>query len=191
MPSHLLVIGLVPSADFARFLGELRGRYPEASLTALIGNPKLREESPGAEDYLLWSDYSPRALADELRRRRFSLFVIAFNREYYFTLTFWKVLLLILASRARGVLFCEQARLPEKVTPLAHLTGMPFRVFLMWLAVIWRYVYYFGRIALSQLLLLGLGALLLIPLLGLLLVDLGVFVVRLFRPPRRNQAASQ
>lgn len=188
MPSHLLVIGLVPAPDFSRFLGELRARYPEASLTALIGHPSLRDG--GAEDYLLWSDYSPRVLADELRRRRFSLFVIAFNREYYFTLTFWKVLLLILASRARGVLFCEQARLPEKVTPLAHLTGMPFRVFLMWLAVIWRYVYYFGRIALSQLLLLGLGALLLIPLLGLLLVDFGVFVARLFRPPRRNQAAS-
>ena len=191
MPAHLLVIGLVPPSDFSRFLGDLRARYPEASLTALIGNPKLRAESAGADDYLLWSDFPPRALAAELRRRRFSLFVIAFNREYDFSATFWKVLLLILASRARGVLFCEQAQLPEKITPLSHLTGMPMRVFVMWLGVLWRYISYFGRIIAIQLLVLLLGVFLVLPLLGLVLVDTGVFLVRLFLRPRRNQAAPQ
>ena len=191
MQSSILVIGLVPAPDFARFLGDLRARYPDATVTALVGNPELRGGSPRADEYLLWGDLPPRALAAELRRRRFSLFVVAFNREYYFTATYWKILLLTIASRARGVLFCEQARLPDRITPIAHVTGMPIKVALMWLGVMLRYVYLFGRLVLTELLFLVLGLLLLLPLVGLVLVDMSLAVVGVFAPRRRRQAAAE
>ena len=188
MQSSILVIGLVPRSDFTRFLGELRARYPEASVTALVGNPELRIENAGVEEYLLWGDLPPRALAAELRRRRFSLFIVAFNREYYFTLTYWKVLLLTAVSRARGVLFCEQARLPKRVAPLSHLGGAPLQVTIAWINLIFVQLVRLITIGLTHLIIFLHGALLILVLLGIAAVDVGVAVTRLFHRPRRNQA---
>lgn len=188
MRSALLVIGLLPPKDFARFLRDLRARYPEAPVTALIGNPELHSADPGAEQYLLWSDLPPRALAAEIRRRRFALLIVAFNPEYYYSLTYWKVLLLAAASRAKGVLFCKHGRLPDTVPSLSQIRGAPLRITAMWSFVIFLHVVRLIAILLLQLLFLVLGMLLLLPLLGVALVDVGVWIARLFRPPRRNQA---
>jgi len=106
------VIGLVPARRFARFLEGLRARYPQAALTAIIGSPELRV-GDAAQEYLLWGELGARGLVREVRRRRLDLLVLAYNRDYAGTLTYWKALALVLVSRAGGLLFCEDARLPD------------------------------------------------------------------------------
>jgi hypothetical protein len=191
MQSTILVIGLVPLPDFTRFLGELRARYPEAAVTALVGNPELRITDAGVDEYLLWADLPPRALAAELRRRRFSLLAVAFNREYYYTFTYWKVLLLAAVSRAGNVLFCEQARLPKRIAPLSHLGGAPLKVTVAWFILMCVQLVRLVTIGLTHLIILLHGVLLIPVLLGIVGVDAGVAVARLFRRPRRNQAGAQ
>jgi hypothetical protein len=191
MQSSILVIGLVPRSDFTRFLGELRARYPEAAVTALVGNPELRIENAGVDEYLLWGDFPSRALAAELRRRRFSLFIVAFNREYYHTLTYWKVLLLAAFSRARNVLFCEQARLPTRIAPLSHLGGAPLKVIVAWIALICVQLVRLVTIGLTHLIIFVLGSVLILVLLGIVAVDTGVAVAQLLGRPRRNQAVAR
>ena len=91
----------------------------------MVGTPELQAAAEAvADDSLLWSSTSARALLGELRRRRFALLALPYNREYRYTLTFWKALALTVASRARGLLFCEEARLPEPAVPLEVL-GRP------------------------------------------------------------------
>jgi len=125
MAPRIAVIGLTPAPEFARFLRALRECYPEAAVTAVVGTPELQAAAEAvADDSLLWSSTSARALLGELRRRRFALLALPYNREYRYTLTFWKALALTVASRARGLLFCEEARLPEPVVPLDML-GRP------------------------------------------------------------------
>lgn len=125
MAPRIAVIGLTPAPEFARFLRALRECYPEAAVTAVVGTPELQAAAEAvADDSLLWSSTSARALLGELRRRRFALLALPYNREYRYTLTFWKALALTVASRARGLLFCEEARLPEQAVPLDML-GRP------------------------------------------------------------------
>jgi len=122
MAPRIAVIGLTPGPEFARFLRALKERYPEAAVTAVVGTPELKAAAEAAaDDSLLWSSTSARALLGELRRRRFALLALPYNREYRYTLTFWKALALTVASRARGLLFCGNARLPEPAVPLEVL----------------------------------------------------------------------
>jgi hypothetical protein len=188
MPPRLLVIGLVPPTDFARFLGDLRIRYPEAAITALIGNPELCSVQPQADEYLLWNESPPRELAAELRRRRFALSVLAFNPEYCYTLTYWKALLLTAVSRTRGVLLCRHGRLPETAPSLSEAWGARVKLAARWVPTVCLHLALLAAILLFHLMFLLFGALLLLPLLGLIAVDAGVAVARLFGPPRRNQA---
>lgn len=122
MAPRIAVIGLTPGPEFARFLRALRERYPEAAVTAVVGTPELQAAAESlAEDCLLWSSTSARRLLAELRRGRFALLALPYNREYRYTLAFWKALALTVVSRARGVLLCENARLPEPSVPLDTL----------------------------------------------------------------------
>jgi hypothetical protein len=109
------VIGLVPAQEFATFLRGLRSRYPEAAVTAVIGSPELHRDG-AADEYLMWGSLGARALLGEIRRRRFDLLAVPYNREYLYTFTFWKALLLAVLSRTRALLFCEQAQLPERLS---------------------------------------------------------------------------
>jgi hypothetical protein len=179
----LLVIGLTPAPDFSRFLGELRARYPEAALTALIGNPELRSGQPQADHYLLWSEFPPRALATELRRRRFALHLIVFNPEYRYTLPYWKALALAAAARAPAPLLCPQGRLPHTAPASSELPGGWLKRTLGWVSLLLRQgvgLLAFGLLHLSVLLL---ALPLLLVFLGILTVDLGVVIARLFRRP--------
>src|SRR5512140_893470 len=114
MRPSILVIALVPPEDCSRFLEELGQRYPGAAVTALVGSPDLEVMNGAADppEYLRWSAFGGRALLAEVRRRRFDLLALPYTADYCHRLTYWKALALAAGSRARGLLFCEQARLP-------------------------------------------------------------------------------
>ena len=106
MGSHLLALRLVPPDVFERLLRDLRGRYPQARVTAVAGG-----EAPGADDVIDWRDIRGLALVRKLRELRPDLVVVAHGRDHYATRAYWKAALLALASGARARAFCEEGDL--------------------------------------------------------------------------------
>jgi hypothetical protein len=163
------VIGLVPAQDFAAFLSALHTRYPEASVTAIIGSSDLQLDG-AADEYLQWGSFGARGLVREIRRRRFDLLAVPYNPEYIYTLTYWKTLVLALLARTKGLMFCERAALPESSASLQALgTTRAIAATLLSLAanIIWQPVAYFLREAA----IIALSSLLLFVLLGIIVVD--------------------
>ncbi len=173
MPARIVVIGLVPAKSFREFVEELRTRYPDASVTAVVGAPELEPVArETAEECLLWQSLPARTLLRELRGRRADLLAVPYNREYGHTATYWKVFALATASGAKGLLFCEQARLPERVDPLPAL-GRPGRRLRSLLAAAWRVITRPILYLLTEIVVISLTSLLfLLVLLGIILVDL-------------------
>ena len=172
MGASLLVIALVPPETFAPFLEELRQRYPEAGLTALVGTPELEVgEGAARPEYLRWGAGGSRALLRELRRRHFDLLVLAYTKDYCHRLTFWKALALVAASGAKGLLFCEEARLPAVAAPVSRLARPLPRAGALLSAVVCRGLWRVLGWLLTELLILVLGAGLLLVLLAITVVD--------------------
>lgn len=126
MGMQIGVLALIPPRVFSRLMGELRLRYPEARITALVGTDELRNpvSAGAADDYLVWRSFGTRALISELRRRRFDLLVVAHGRDYYARATYWKALALALASGARGKLFCPDGQLGARAVPRGSLAAV-------------------------------------------------------------------
>jgi hypothetical protein len=191
MGPRLLVIALVPPADFSRFLREVRARYGDAQIAALIGSPELRGESgpAAADEYMLWGSLPGRALIADVRRRRFDLLTVAYNRDYCHRVTYWKALAVAIASGARGMLFCEQARLPQRVVPPAAL-GRPWpRAAALLSAVFVRGIPRVIAYLLAESLIALLGSLLVIVLAGIVAADAAEAVARGFRRSGRSRAS--
>jgi hypothetical protein len=191
MRPRVLVIALVPPADLSRFVRGLRARYGGAGITALIGSYELRAESgPAAVDeYVLWGSFSGRALVADMRRRRFDLLVIVYNRDYCHRITYWKALAVAIVSRARGMLFCEQARLPQRAVSLEAL-GRPWpRAAAFLSAVFVRGVPRVVAYLLAELLIALLGSLMVVVLAGIVAADVTEAVAGSFRRPGRSQAS--
>ncbi len=168
----IIVIGLMPAEEFARFLRDLRARYPESTLTAVVGSTDLQTVAgQSADECLLWTSLPGRALVEELRRRQPVLVAVAYNPEYVVTRTYWKALALTILARAKGALFCERGRLPERTSTL-HVLGRP----LTYLAAVYSAIARsLGRylIRYLQLLLIFVVSLpLVFVLIGIVLVDL-------------------
>ncbi len=162
------VIGLVPASEFAAFLRGLRARYPEAAVTAVIGSPDLHVDG-AADEYLTWSSFGARALVGEIRRRRFDLLAVPYNREYLYTFTFWKALVLALLSRTRGLLFCEQAQLPETLSLQA--LGRPRALAGALLSAAWNMVVQPLIFLAREAAIIAVSSLLVLVLLGIIVVD--------------------
>ncbi len=184
----IVVIGLVPAEDFTRFLREVRQRYPEATLTAVVGAPELQAPArEGAEECLLWSDFPARALVEELRRRQPMLVAVPYNPEYAASRTYWKALALATLSRSKGVLFCEGARLPEGATTLRRLGRPTTHIAAVVSALVRGPVYRLGRL-LEDLGLVVLCSPLVLVLLGIMLVDVARKAVGLVSRRERKRA---
>ncbi len=189
MRVRLLVIALVPPADFSRFLRDLKARYTDAEVTALIGSSELRVESGSAPvgEYMLWGSLPGRALIAEARSRRFDLLVIPYNRDYCHRATYWKALAVAIASGARGMLFCEQARLPRRVVSPGAL-GRPWpRAAALLSAVFVRGVPRVAAYLLAESLIALLGSLLVMVLAGIVAADVAEAAARGFRRPGRSR----
>jgi len=174
MRPRLLAIALVPPADFARFMRDLRARYPEVEVTALIGSSELLADTgPGAADeYLSWGSFGARSLLAEVRRGRFDLLAMPYNRDYCHRLTYWRALALAIASGARGVLFCEQACLPRQATSLEALARPWPRAGAFLSAIAIRGMPRVVAYLLAELLIALLGSMLAIVLAGIAAADL-------------------
>ena len=191
MTGNIIVIGLVPPPDFARFLRELRARYPEAKLTAVIGNKELQAvATQGAEECLLWSSMPARALLNELRQRQALLIAVPYNPEYAITRTYWKALMLASLARAKSLLFCERARLPENDTSLHRLSRPLIQVTTI-LSAIGRAIG--RRIArfVSDIVIILVSSPLLLVLLGIILIDLANVLTGGSRGAKRNLRAAR
>jgi len=184
MPLRIGVIGLVPVREFTRFVGELRSRYPKTAVTAVIGSPELQVDG-AADEYLLWGSLSVQALVREIRQRRFDLLAVPYNREYTHTLTYWKALALALVSGTRGLLFCEQARLPKSADSLPAL-GRPRALAGAALSAAWRMVVYPVAYLAREAAILALSSPLLLVLLGIVAVDLADWAAGAMAPRGRN-----
>jgi hypothetical protein len=191
MHPRLLAIALVPPADFLRFLRELRARYGDAEVTALIGSPELGGESgpAAADEYVLWGSLPGRALIADLRRRRFDLLLVAYNRDYCHRVTYWKALAIAIASGARGMLFCEQARLPQRAV-LPAVLGRPWpRAAALMSAVFARGIPRVAAFLLAESLIALLGSLLVVVLAGIAAADAAEAVARGFGRSGRSRTS--
>jgi len=189
MRPRLLVIALVPPADFSRFLRDLKARHANAEITALIGSSELRAESDAVAvgHYVHWGSLSGRALIGEVRSRRFDLLVMPYNRDYCHRVTYWKALAVAIVSGARGMLFCEQSRMPQRVVSLAAL-GRPWPRAAALLSAV--FVRGFPRVVaylLAESVIALLGSLLVIVLAGIVTADVTEAIAGSSRRHRRSQ----
>ena len=193
MPPRLLVIALVPPADFSRFLRGLRAQYPDAEVVALVGSSELRlADGPDRPDECLsWGSYGARALVSEIRRRRFDLLVMPYNPDYCHRVTYWKALALAIASGARGMLFCERARLPGGPAPLSSLARPLARAGALLSAIAVRGIPRVAAFLLAELLIALLGSMMVIVLAGIAAADLGEAIAAGGARRTRNRAGSR
>lgn len=107
MPRGILAIRLLPADDFARLLGALRERHPDAEIVALSGDGDV----PGADETIDWRSRPRRELLADLRGRGFDLAVVAHGRDQYAARAFWKAVALAAGCGARTRLICEEGDL--------------------------------------------------------------------------------
>jgi hypothetical protein len=117
MARRLLVIRLLPAADFDRFLDALRARHADAEIVALSG----AGDSPSADETIDWRAHPRADLLADLRRRGFDLAVVAHGRDHYASRAYWKAFALASASGAKARLLCEDGDLDSCRGPLFGL----------------------------------------------------------------------
>jgi hypothetical protein len=113
MPRRLLAIRLLPADDFARLLGALRQRYPDAEIVALSGDGDV----PSADETIDWRARPRRQLLADLRGRAFDLAVVAHGRDQYAARAYWKAVALAAGSGAKARLICEEGDLDRAHGP--------------------------------------------------------------------------
>jgi len=125
MALRVLVVSLAPREVFARAVGELRRRHPEAEVTALFGTAGVEAGHAGVEveEAIDWHAATGRRLLAEVRRRRFDLMVVIHGRDQYASRGYWKAVGLAAGSRARRKAFWEEGRPAEWGLPRAALLG--------------------------------------------------------------------
>lgn len=125
MGLRVLVVSLAPREVFARAVGELRRRHPEAEVTVLLGTAggEAGHAAVEVDEAVDWHAASGRRVLAEVRGRRFDLMLVIHGRDQYASRTYWKAVGLAASSRARRKAFWEDGRPAERGVARAALLG--------------------------------------------------------------------
>jgi len=125
MGERVLVVSLAPREVFARAVGELRRRDPEATVTALLGTAggEAGHVVVEADEILDWHAATGRRVLAEVRERRFDLMLVIHGRDQYASRAYWKAVGLAMGCRARRKTFWEDGRPAERGVARATLLG--------------------------------------------------------------------
>ena len=125
MALRVLVVSLAPREVFARAVGELRRRHPEAEVTALLGTAGGEGGHAGAEvdEAIDWHARSRQSLVAEVRRQGFDLMVVIHGSDQYASRAYWKAVGLAASSRARRKAFWEEGHPSGRGLPGAAVLG--------------------------------------------------------------------